>query len=141
MCYYLNVHSRAKGLNRQLSVSPSPPHFKRINNAVISLNAVISNLNSEYRCSRLSRNVVYISTKLHFCLNVHGHENLKWYVVIPASFYNLIMELSELLSERTFPAAYTINKIQQDATVCRCFFTAKLLYIFRVSIAPIIRST
>ena len=34
-----------------------------------------------------------------------------------------------------------INKIQQAATVCRCLFTAKLLYMFRVSLAPIIRST
>ena len=34
-----------------------------------------------------------------------------------------------------------INKIQQDATVCRYLFTAKLRYMFRVSIAPIIRST
>ena len=34
-----------------------------------------------------------------------------------------------------------INKIQQDATVCRYLFTAKWLYMFRVSIAPIIRST
>ena len=34
-----------------------------------------------------------------------------------------------------------INKIQQDATVCRYLFTAKLLYMFRVSISPIIRST
>jgi len=34
-----------------------------------------------------------------------------------------------------------INKIQQDATVCRYLFTASLLYVFRVSIAPIIRST
>ena len=34
-----------------------------------------------------------------------------------------------------------INKIQRDATVCRYLFTAKLLYMFRVSIAPIIRST
>ena len=34
-----------------------------------------------------------------------------------------------------------INKIQQDAAVCRYSFTAKLLYMFRVSIAPIIRST
>ena len=44
------------------------------------------------------------------------------------------------------PAAKTslrlhINKIQRDAIVCRCLFTAKLLYMFRVSIAPIIRST
>ena len=34
-----------------------------------------------------------------------------------------------------------INKIQRDATVCKCLFTAKLLYMFRVSIAPIIGST
>ena len=34
-----------------------------------------------------------------------------------------------------------INKIQQDATVFRYLFTAKSLYVFRVSIAPIIRST
>jgi hypothetical protein len=34
-----------------------------------------------------------------------------------------------------------INKIQQDATVCRYLFTANLLYMFRVSIAPIIRDT
>jgi len=34
-----------------------------------------------------------------------------------------------------------INKFQQDTTVCRYLFTAKLLYMFRVSIAPINRST
>ena len=34
-----------------------------------------------------------------------------------------------------------ISKIQQDVTVCRYLFTAKPLYVFRVSIAPIIRST
>ena len=36
-----------------------------------------------------------------------------------------------------------INKTQQDAAVCRYLlvFTANLLYMFRVSIAPIIRST
>ena len=34
-----------------------------------------------------------------------------------------------------------IHKIQQDATVYRYLFTAKSLYMFRVSIAPIIRST
>ena len=33
------------------------------------------------------------------------------------------------------------NKIQQDAIVCRYLFTAKSLYMSRVSIAPIIRST
>ena len=32
-------------------------------------------------------------------------------------------------------------EIQQDATVCRYLFTAKLLYMFRASIAPIISST
>jgi hypothetical protein len=34
-----------------------------------------------------------------------------------------------------------VNKIQQDSTVCRYLFTAKSLYMFRVSIAPIIKST
>jgi len=34
-----------------------------------------------------------------------------------------------------------IDKIQQDATVCRYIFTAKSLYMFRVSIAHIFRST
>ena len=34
-----------------------------------------------------------------------------------------------------------INKIHRHETVCRCLFTAKLLYIFRVFIAPIIRIT
>ena len=34
-----------------------------------------------------------------------------------------------------------INKIQRDSRVCRCLFTAKLLYVFRVSIAPVIRRT
>jgi len=34
-----------------------------------------------------------------------------------------------------------MNKIQQDATVSRYLFTANLLYMLRVSIAPIIRST
>ena len=34
-----------------------------------------------------------------------------------------------------------INKIRQDAALRRYLFTAKLLYMFRASIAPIIRST
>jgi len=34
-----------------------------------------------------------------------------------------------------------VEEIQQDATVCRYLFTAKLLYMFRASIAPIIRCT
>ena len=50
-------------------------------------------------------------------------------------------------ASRAFMSALTklltiyINKIQQDATVCRYLFTAKSLYMFRVSIAPINRST
>jgi len=37
--------------------------------------------------------------------------------------------------------SFYINKIQQDATVCRYLFTEKVLYVFRVSIASIIGST
>jgi len=36
---------------------------------------------------------------------------------------------------------FYINKIQEDATVCKYLFTRKSLYMFLVSIAPIIRST
>jgi len=36
---------------------------------------------------------------------------------------------------------YYIDKIQQDAPVCGYLFTADILYVFRVSITPIIRST
>jgi len=35
------------------------------------------------------------------------------------------------------PEVY-IDKIQQDATVCSYLFTANILYMFRVAIAPII---
>jgi len=34
-----------------------------------------------------------------------------------------------------------VEEIQRDATVCRYLFTAELLYMFRASIAPVIRST
>ena len=37
--------------------------------------------------------------------------------------------------------SHGIDKIQQDATVCRYLLTASLLYMFWASIAPIIRST
>ena len=30
-----------------------------------------------------------------------------------------------------------VNNIQRDVTVCRCLFTAKLVYMFRVPMAPI----
>ena len=36
---------------------------------------------------------------------------------------------------------YQVEEIQRDATICRYLFTAKLLYMFRASIAPIISST
>ena len=43
-------------------------------------------------------------------------------------------------SRKTLPEIRFINKIQKDATVCTYLFTASLLYMFRYSIAPIIRS-
>jgi len=45
-----------------------------------------------------------------------------------------------MFAERKYLIHY-INKIQQDAAVCRHLFTVKSLYMFRVSIAPIIKST
>ena len=42
---------------------------------------------------------------------------------------------------RTNIGLHYVNKIQRDAILCRCLFTAKLLNMFRVPIASIIRST
>ena len=51
-------------------------------------------------------------------------------------------ESSKLILYSWFRASWLyINKFQRDATVCRCLFTTKLFYMFRVSITPIIRST
>jgi len=55
--------------------------------------------------------------------------------------YSGLFHNTYLLSYFRRPWYSYINKIQQDATVCRYIFTGKSLYIFRVSIAPIIRST
>ena len=56
--------------------------------------------------------------------------------------YVAFQRVKYLLTEEYLNLRETyINKIQQDATVCRYLFTAKLLYMFRVSIAPIIRIT
>jgi hypothetical protein len=64
------------------------------------------------------------------------------------SFIKILTRINDTLHEHLrilyswFRASYLyISKIQRDATVCRSLFTSKLLYMFRVSIAPIIRST
>ena len=50
--------------------------------------------------------------------------------------------LSHIILYSRFRASWLyINKIQRDATVCRYLFTAKLLYVFLVSMETIIRST
>ena len=57
--------------------------------------------------------------------------------------YGLNFHFNQLIYS-LLPEKYSyfyINKIQQDATVFRYLFTAKLFYMFRMSIAPIIRST
>ena len=56
-------------------------------------------------------------------------------------FYETYQMHVQLTQECSRLPLQHINKIQQGATVCRYLFTAKSLYMFRVSIAPIIRST
>ena len=68
----------------------------------------------------------------HFGLKI---ENLPYLVL-----HNLKLLQKYNGSNLQFNLRY-INKIQQDATVCRYLFTSNLLYMFRVSIAPIIKST
>ena len=54
--------------------------------------------------------------------------------------YNLCRCTIVLCTSSDYRSFYS-NKIQRDSTVCRCLFTAKLLYMFRACIVPIIRST
>ena len=51
------------------------------------------------------------------------------------------LAVGEVLWYFNMPMVMDINKIQQDATLCRYLFTTISLYIFQVSIVPIIRST
>ena len=51
------------------------------------------------------------------------------------------MKITEIWYFEKSANFHYINKIQQDSIVYRYLFTAKSLYMFRVSIAPIIRST
>jgi len=48
---------------------------------------------------------------------------------------------TQLQIERNSSPTKEVEEIQQDATVCRYLFTGKLLYMFRTSIAPIVRGT
>ena len=58
------------------------------------------------------------------------------------TYYQIFVDISCNFLYSWFRASWLyINKIQRDSTVCSCVFTAKLLYMFRVSIARIIRST
>ena len=50
-------------------------------------------------------------------------------------------KIIDMKPDDQIPPYVYINKIQQDATLRRYLFAAKLLYMFRVSIAPNIRST
>ena len=80
---------------------------------------------------------------IHFILQVTYYK-FSWPSFTKSSVYKSLF-LSELcwkpsLYSRLPASSVYINKIQRDATVCRCLFTAKLLHVFRVSIAPIIRS-
>ena len=62
--------------------------------------------------------------------------------------FECIHRTPEVVSHIRAAPIFKVEEIQQDATVCRYLFTAKLLYMFRASnmpirtsIVPIIRST
>jgi hypothetical protein len=64
---------------------------------------------------------------------------LRTYLTVGQEF--LVVSREAQISSDEFEAENKVNKIQQDATICRYLFTAKSIYMCRVSIAPIIRST
>ena len=75
------------------------------------------------------------------------HDNINVYVVLSASVSPRVN--GSLLKKVIFRTSQIvllqmsdyIKKLQQNATVCRYLFTAKSLYMFRATIAPIIRCT
>jgi len=79
---------------------------------------------------------VYFQTKFHIRSRV-----LNWTLLSNYKLIENVVLLFYILHSRFRASWLYINKIQSDATACRSLFTAKLLYMFRVSIAPIIRST
>ena len=97
---------------------------------------------------RIARNFLVMC--IHMCIGYNFAINI--YIYIYIFFFCVIFMFKDLCSSHqsicvdlswqfyTYLCVY-INKIQQAATVCRCLFTAKLLYMFRVSLAPIIRIT
>ena len=74
---------------------------------------------------------VQISAALVVCPHmppIYGKFQMK-----PVNAYSNCVRMSK--------SVWYAEEIQQDATVCRYLFTAKFLYMFRASIAPIIGST
>jgi len=80
--------------------------------------------------TRFNSKKSYIQPKQ--CPYIFGAWFLEQSVIISMCISNFLVLITKL---------EYINKIQQDATVCRYLFVANLLYMFRVSVAPIIRST
>jgi len=90
-------------------------------------------------------------SKVVLTVTWHAQERTVVYLVLPETKKrNHIMHLHLWLSQQLYAkfdqTAIYINvlliKIQLDATVCSLiYFTAKSLYMFRVSTAPVIRST
>ena len=87
--------------------------------------------NPEDGTDRLSRNVTH---KLHFslrnCPKQRSSQLLRGGSLKPCILFTFQFEIIP-----------KINKILQDAAVCRYLFTTKSHYMFRMSIATIIRST
>ena len=94
------------------------------------------------------------SSKIREMKRVYAFLNIHKYDIWPTNTYVHVRKFQIIFDEvcaknlrngilySWFRASWLcINKIQQDATVCRYLFTASLLYMFWVSIAPIIRST
>ena len=98
----------------------------------------------------VSRNIVALSYALLWCVSVTSCALfiLRTAICVRQQYLENALSFHGNSGNANAPQCYVIrtlhiffNKIQQDATVCRYLFTAKSLYMFRVSIAPIIRCT
>ena len=85
-----------------------------------------------YICNILICMYVYIYIYIYIYTHIYEHKITRTYVIWEY-IHNFACAYKNFL-------LFT-NKIQRDATVYRRLFAAKLLYIFRVSIGPIIKCT
>ena len=135
MCYYLNVQFQGQRVNvaRKTVTTKRPEMLRSPTSEVVRMWQLLhAALQVVPLLPTFSFSREFVSRQ---CGSRNYPQDVKSQLPIRVISVTMFFSASTFLS-----TGFYINKIVRDATVCRCLFTAKLLYMFRVSITPIIRS-